>query len=319
MNTQVTRAAIILGACFAAAAAVSGIPKAVESAAPVFTTLSPEIRAFTDTVSGSGALCFRGEHDITSALPLVIKRFNVEEGDIVSVGDVIATVDKQASASLIEGLGKLPAIAVSAANLSTAVALIPEEVTADCAGRVISTSGNGCAVQSGSSIATVAALETLVVSAAVSELDIAKVNAGQDVRFTLAAYPDEVFSGTVSRIAGAARSRYNGSVLETVVDVEILPEEPDSRLKSGLSADVDIVLSDAREVLVLPYSAIGQDDKGEFVYVHENGKAVRRAIRTGAEFADGTEITAGLSAEDAVFDNPEEISQKPRIRVGDSQ
>lgn len=315
MNTQIARAAAILGSCAAVALVISGIPRAVESAAPAFGTISPELRAFTETVSGSGALCYREEHDITSALPLVIKRFNVSEGDYVNVGDVIATVDKQASASLIEGLGKIPALAVSAANLSTAVSLIPEEVTADCSGRIISVSGNGCAVQSGVSIASVAAEETLTVNAAVSELDIAKVEAGQETQFTLAAYPDEVFTGTVARISSAARSRYSGSVLETVVDVEILPDSTDSRLKSGLSADVDIVLSEAKQVLVLPFSAIGQDDSGEFVYVLKNGKAVRRAIRTGAEFADGTEITAGLTAAEKVFDNPEEISRKSRIRV----
>ncbi len=314
-KSAVSRAAVILGAFVAASVAVSGIPSAVESAAPVFSTLSPELRAHTDTISGDGELAFTEEHDVTSALPLVIKHFTVKEGDLVSAGDVIATVDRKSSAALIESLGKIPALAVSAANLSTAVALIPEEVTADCTGRVIGTSGNGCAVQSGSSIASVAAEDTLVVTAAVSELDIAKVELGQAAKFTLAAYPDMVFEGTVSKIANAARSRYNGSVLETVVDVEILPKEKDYRLKSGLSADVDIVLSEARQILVLPFSAIGQDDNGEYVYVREDGKAVRRNVRTGEEFADGAEIVEGLSPEDAVFSDPEEISRRGRIRI----
>ncbi len=314
-RSAISRAAAILGSCVAAAIIVSGIPRAVESAAPVFSTISPALRAHTDTISGDGELTFTDEHDITSALPLVIKRFNVDEGDLVSVGDVIATVDKKSSAALIESLGKIPALTISAANLSTAVALLPEEVTADCTGRVISTSGNGCAVQSGSSIASVAAEDTLVVTAAISELDIAKVEPGQEAKFTLAAYPDEVFEGTVSKIANAARSRYNGSVLETVVDVEILPKQIDPRLKSGLSADVDVVLSEARQILVLPFSAIGQDDDGEFVYVCKDGKALRRSIRTGEEFPDGAEITEGLSPDDVVFTDPEEISHRGRIRI----
>lgn len=308
-------AAIILGASAACAVIISGIPSAVESGAPAFSTVSPGLRTVTDAVSGSGELTFTGEYDITCTLPLVIERFLVEEGDYVEVGDDVAIVDKESSAALIESLGKLPALAISAASLSTAVSLLPEKITADCEGRVIATSGNGCAVQSGSSIASVAATDTLAVSCAISELDIAKVQIGQEAEFTLAAYPDEVFRGTVSRIAEAARSRYNGSVLETVVDVGILPEKYDERLKSGLSADVDIVLSEARQVLTLPYSAIGQDDNGEFVYVREQDTAVRRSIRTGEEFADGAEIVEGLSPKDVVFDDPEEISERRRIRI----
>lgn len=318
MNIPKT-AAIILGACVAAAVIVSGIPSAVESGAPAYSTLSPGLRTVTDSVSGSGELTFTEEYDITNALPLVIERFYVEEGDFVEVGDVVAAVDKKSSAALIESLGKLPALAISAANLSTAVSLLPETVTADCRGRVISTSGSGCAVQSGSSIVTVAAADALAVTCAVSELDIAKVEIGQEAEFTLAAYPNEVFRGTVSRIAAAARSRYSGSVLETVVDVEILPEEYDERLKSGLSADVDIILSEARQILTLPYSAIGQDENGEFVYVRERDAAVRRAVRTGAEFEDGAEITAGLSPKDAVFEHPEEISRRGRIRISEEE
>lgn len=312
-------AAVILGACAACAVMISGIPSAVESGAPAFSTLSPGLRTVTDAVSGSGELAFTQEHDITSTLPLVIGRFLVEEGDYVEVGDAIATVDRESSAALIESFGKLPALAISAANLSTAVSLLPEKITADCSGRVIGTSGNGCAVQSGSSIASVAASDTLAVICAVSELDIAKVQIGQEAEFTLAAYPDEVFRGKVLRIAAAARSRYNGSVLETVVDVEILPEKYDERLKSGLSADVDIVLSEARQVLMLPFSAIGQDDNGEFVYVREQDAAVRRSIRTGEEFADGAEIVDGLSLKDVVFDSPEEISARRRIRISEGR
>lgn len=312
-------AAIILGTCIVAAVVVSGIPSAVESGAPAFSTLSPSLKTITDSVSGCGELTFTKEYDITSTLPLVIERFYVEEGDFVEVGDTVAAVDKKSSAALIESLGKLPALAISAANLSTAISLIPETVTADCTGKVISTSGNGCAVQSGSSIASVAVVDTLAVTCAVSELDIAKVKTGQEAEFTLAAYPNEVFRGTVSRIATAARSRYNGSVLETVVDVEILPEKYDERLKSGLSADVNIILSEARQVLTLPYSAIGQDEDGEFVYVLERDSATRRYIRTGTEFEDGTEIAAGLSPKDAVFENPEEISRRGRIRISEDK
>lgn len=308
----------VLGVGAVLAATAGFVPHAVESAVPVSETLRASVRSYGETVVGTGALTYLGQHEITSALPLVIEKLLVREGDIVGVGDTVAVVDRQSSASLIESMGQVAALAISAADLSTAVSLLPERITSDCSGRVVSAATGGQAVQSGYSIATVARTEELAVVAAVSELDIAGVSVGQEARFFLAAYPEDVFFGRVSAVSEAARSRYNGAVLETVVDVTITPDSPDARLKSGLSAEVEIRLSEPRSICVLPYSAIAQDDAGEYVYVYENGRAVRRDIFTGAEFADGAEIRKGVSADDIVFDDPQEIADRRYIRVEES-
>lgn len=308
----------VLGIGAVLAVIAGAVPRAVESATPVSETLRASVRSYNEYVVGTGELAYLGQHEITSALPLVIEKLLVREGDIVEVGDTVATIDRESSASLIESLGQVTALAISATNLSTAVALLPEKITSDCSGRVISTTNNGQAVQSGYSIVTVAQTEELAITAAVSELDIAKVSLGQNVRFYLAAYPDDVFFGTVSAIAQAARSQYNGAVLETVVDVTVTPDVPDERLRSGLSAEVEIQLSAPRQICVLPYSAIAQDDAGEYVYVYENGRAVRRDIFTGAEFADGTEIKKGISTSDIVFEDPQEIAERNYIRIAEN-
>lgn len=311
------KAAVVLGICVITCIIVSGVPRAVESATPISETLRADVKSYCETVTGSGGLCFPDQHEITSALPLVIEKFTVSPGDTVNVGDTIAIVDRKSSAALIQSLGQVKSLAIPAANISTAVALLPETISADQPGRVISTAASGEAVQSGSSIATLANSSALAVTAAISELDIAKVQLGQRVRFSPAAYPDEEFTGTISGIAVAARSRYNGAVLETVVDVMITPDKTDERLKPGLSADVEIMLSEPREVLVLPYSAIGQDEDGEYVFVYEDSHAVRRGISTGAEFSDGTEVKSGITAEDIVFGDPELLSDKSFVRIAE--
>lgn len=313
------KAVMVLGICVITAILISGIPRAVESATPISETLKASVRSYNESVMGSGELSYLGQHEITSSLPLVLEKLLVAEGDMVSVGDTVAKVDKKSSAALIESLGRVKSLAIPTSELSTAIALLPETVTADCSGRVISTAQAGRAVQSGGSIVTVSSSNTLAVTAAISELDIAKVKPGQRVKFTPAAYPDEEFYGTVAVIASAARSQYNGAVLETVVDVTITPDRHDERLKSGLTADVEIMLSEPRAVLVLPYSAVGQDDDGEYVYVYENSRAVRRSVSTGAEFTDGTEITAGITAEDVIFGDPEEIANRSHIKIAEEQ
>lgn len=302
-------------ACAALAAGVSYLPAAVEASVPAAVSISPTEVYYSESVNTSGTLCYVGQGDVTSALPLVLSEFEIEEGDHVEVGDVIARVDRKASETFISSLGKVSQLAAATASLSTAMSLIPEEITADRSGTVISTAGAGAAVESGTSIATIAGTDSLVLTSAVSELNIARIQPGQPVEFTLSAYPDDVFTGTVSKIAGSARSQYSGAVLETVVDVLISPDSTDPRLRSGLTADVRFQLSDPRKICVLPYNAIGQDEEGEYVYLLENGAAVKHKIFTGAEFSDGTEVIKGATINDKVFLDPEDISLSKYVRI----
>ena len=302
-------------ACAALAAGVSYLPAAVEASVPAAVSISPTEVYYSESVNTSGTLCYIGQGDVTSALPLVLSEFEVEEGDHVEVGDVIARVDRKASETFISSLGKVSQLAAATASLSTAMSLIPEEITADRSGTVISTAGAGAAVESGTSIATIAGTDSLVLTSAVSELNIARIQPGQPVEFTLSAYPDDVFTGTVSKIAGSARSQYSGAVLETVVDVLISPDTTDPRLRSGLTADVRFQLSDPRKICVLPYNAIGQDEEGEYVYLLEDGAAVKHKIFTGAEFSDATEVIKGATINDKVFLDPEDISLSKYVRI----
>lgn len=302
-------------ACAALAAGVSYLPAAVEASVPAAVSISPTEVYYSESVNTSGTLCYIGQGDVTSALPLVLSEFEVEEGDHVEVGDVIARVDRKASETFISSLGKVSQLAAATASLSTAMSLIPEEITADRSGTVISTARAGAAVESGTSIATIAGTDSLVLTSAVSELNIARIQLGQPVEFTLSAYPDDVFTGTVSKIAGSARSQYSGAVLETVVDVLISPDSTDPRLRSGLTADVRFQLSDPRKICVLPYNAIGQDEEGEYVYLLEDGAAVKHKIFTGAEFSDGTEVIKGATINDKVFLDPEDISLSKYVRI----
>ena len=306
---------ILTAATVAVFGALIAVPKAVESSAPAAETLRAEIRGYSETVNGSGSFAYLGQREITSTLPLVIEKYFVNVGDEVGIGDEIAAVDRRSTAVLIESMGQVTMLAIPASNLETAIALIPETIVSDCIGRIISTAPSGSAIPSGSSVASVARSEDLCVTAAISELDISKIAIGQSAQITLAAYPDEVFSGTVTDIAQMARDQYNGAVLETVVDITVTPDTPDERIKPGLSADVEIELSEPRDICVIPYAAIGQDETGEFVYVYENGRSVRKNIATGAEFADGTEIISGIGKDDIIFKEPDKIADRSYIRL----
>ena len=299
----------------AATAAVCSVPNAVASSAPASSVVSAKVVSYSESLSASGSLSFAGQSDVTSALPLVIARSCVSEGNIVKAGDIVAIVDKKGTQTFIESLGQLPQLAIASASLATAISLIPDEITADHSGIVLSSVGNGVAVEAGSAICTIASTDQLVLTAPVSEQYISRVKEGQQVSFSLTAYPEARFTGTVESIAAAARCQYSGSVLETVVDVRILPNSYDERLKTGLTASVEFTLTEPKNICVLPYETIGQDEAGEFVYLYADGKAVKRRIFTGAEFTDGTEVIKGITAEDKVFTSPDDISESRFVRL----
>ncbi len=299
-------------------AIVCAVPEAAASSAPASSVVSAKVVSYAETLSGNGSLSYAGQKDVTASLPLVIARRCVTEGDLVRAGDPVAVVDRNGTASFIQSLGQLPQLAIASANIATAMTLIPDIITAEQNGIVLSSVGNGSAVEAGEAICTIASTDQLILTVPVSEQYIARIEEGQKVSFSLTAYPEEQFTGTVDSIAAAARSKYVGSVLETVVDVRILPDSYDERLKTGLTAKVDFTLTQPREICVLPYNTIGQDETGEFVYLYEDGKAVRRRIFTGAEFPDGTEVIKGVSADDKIFTSPDSIAESRFVRMEES-
>lgn len=309
----------VLVFCAVLCAAVCVLPDIAVNAAPVASLTSPKCVNYCKSLTACGTLSYLSQSDVVSTLPLVIKSCTVKEGDYVEAGDTVAVVDKEGSASFIESMGQLSYLSLASSGISAAVGLIPDTIAADRSGKVLSTAGNGAAVEAGGSICTIAGTDTLVMTAPVSELYISSIEVGQPVSFTLSAYPDAVMTGTVSGISGSARNRYSGAVLETVVDVTITPDFSDPRMKSGLTADVTFQLEETRTICVLPYNAIGQDEAGEYIYLYKDGKAVRQNIFTGAEFSDGTEVIRGVSESDLVFTSPEELSGKTYIRMVQSE
>lgn len=153
---------------------------------------------------------------------------------------------------------------------------------------------------------------------AVNEGDILSVEAGQPARLSGAALPDGEFSGKVASVSDTAyTSTFSAaSAPVTVVDVTVNIDEGDEALlRSGYSVTAQLTTGEERTVNMLPYSVIAQDEQGEYVYVLENGVAVRRGIVTGIELSDRTEIVEGVTSEDLVLTNPETLFEGARVRT----
>ena len=71
-----------------------------------------------------------------------------------------------------------------------------------------------------------------------------------------------------------------------------------------------------KEYFTLPYEAICQDEKNtEYVWIIQNGRAVRKDIVTGAELPDAVEICNGIFASDQVILSPDNIHSNQLVVI----
>jgi HlyD family secretion protein len=124
----------------------------------------------------------------------------------------------------------------------------------------------------------------------VDEADIGKLITGQDVEFTVDAYPDITFKGVVSQIRNAP------IIVQNVVtyDVVIKMENPELKLKPGMTANVSIILSIKKDVLGIPNAALrfspADKEKG---WVIKNKKPERVTVSPGISDGNYTELVSG--------------------------
>lgn len=85
----------------------------------------------------------------------------------------------------------------------------------------------------------------------VNEADIAKVHAGQEVRYTVDALPNETFTGTVNKIRPNATMSSN--VVTYIVEVDI--ENPDRKLLPYMSANANFIVDEVKDCLMVENSA----------------------------------------------------------------
>ena len=119
----------------------------------------------------------------------------------------------------------------------------------------IITSGRS-AFSQGPAILTIADLSKMVVKTYINEVEIAKVKIGQKVEILVDAYPQQTFQGIVSEIAPSAdvQQRTSNGIVTFEVMVEVIGSPP--QLMPGMSADIDIIITEKSDVLQLPIESV---------------------------------------------------------------
>lgn len=98
-------------------------------------------------------------------------------------------------------------------------------------------------------------LHQMQVKADVSEADIGRIEVGQPVSFTVDAYPDEKFKGSVNQVR-AAPTAQSGSNNVVVYGVIISAPNPKLQLRPGMTATVAIETKELKDVILVPDAAL---------------------------------------------------------------
>ena len=162
--------------------------------------------------------------------------------------------------------------------------------------------------------------DRIYVLATIDEVDVGRLKLGQPVTITVDAYPGEKFRGVVGRISPIV----SGGKLETrTADVWIYFNQKDARMKPGMSADIEILITTLENVISVPSQCVVERDSRKQVFIAE-GKSLKpgaaaiarlRPVEVGETNWSFTEITKGLVVGEFVITTPEAEGLKNGVKV----
>ncbi len=272
---------------------------------------------------------------ITVASAVRIEELNVDEGSVVSKGQVLARLEDEELRQSIKQLqakedfakkeyernailvksnaaskkafdqAKAEWNAAEAATKEAQAKLDHLQLVAPADGIVIKRDGEvGQLIPASQAVFWLSAYAPLRISGEIDEEDISQVKVGQEVLIRADAFAGKVFHGKVKSITPkgdpVARS-YR-------VRVEFTEDVP---LQIGMTAEINIIVSKKDDALLLPSSAVSQNK----VWLVEGGVLKQKNVETGAKGALQTEIS-GISENDMVVLKPtEKIRDGNKVRA----
>ncbi len=176
--------------------------------------------------------------------------------------------------------------------------------------------GVGSPVEAGGLLATIIDDSELTLRAEVDETDILTVTEGIGAEIELDAVPGAVYPASVTFIDLAPTTSARGGVSYAVTLAletgRFAGGEEAPRPRPGMSAVVGLKVAEAANTMSVPASALVRDGDRDTVWVVENGKAVRREVKLGAEGEEYVEVLSGVSVGNTVV-----VRGADEIREGD--
>ena len=290
--------------------------------------------------SGTGALEAEHEADVVAKASGVLLKLYVEEGQHVKAGELLAQIDPSSAANqLAQSQAQLRKAQATYERASKAIKqqLIPKQeydvdlydmqaqvaatksaqlqlswtrITAPISG-VISKRmvKQGNLVQVNQAIFHIVDMNPLTATLNVPEREIGTLKAGQPVKLAVDALPGKDFSGTIERIAPVVDAASGTFRVTCLFDNTRAGNEV---LRPGMFGRIGIVYDQRRDALVIPRSALMDEDGETAVFVVEPGKAKPKPVAKKVRPRPGDAI----AAEPAKPAQPVLLAKRRTVQIG---
>lgn len=263
---------------------------------------------------GRASITTPGAAMITAAASGTVSGMNRLAGSAISKGEVLCSIDSEANRSQLENAR----LGVESARLSAGSAsanLDDYNITSPISGTVIEknfkagdTIENASLTAAGGNLAVIYDMSTLTFEMRIDELDINKIQVGQEVTITSDAVEGASFSGVVDKVS------INGTTVSgrTTYPITVNILDPGD-LKPGMNVSADVIVERVGEVLSVPVEAVNRGSEKPYVLV-AGAKAVdkdgnltdptaleRREVTLGRNDESYIEILDGLEAGEKVY------------------
>ena len=139
----------------------------------------------------------------------------------------------------------------------------------------------------------------------IDEIDVSKVNEGQEANIVLDASPDKELEGKVTFVSNSGTVEAGVVFYKTTITLE----NPDEELRDGMSATAEIIIDRRDNVLLIPNRAIRGSWDNPWVEVVTDSDIEEREVSLGMSDGINTEVLSGLEEGEKVVLPP--VSQSP--------
>ncbi len=145
----------------------------------------------------------------------------------------------------------------------------------------------------------------MLVKLNINEIDVARLSKDMPADITVDAFPNETFTGYVTKVAPSFAAATPGGIGDAVVkyEVEVRLDGTSNKLKGGMSAKCTMKAVNKKDVLRLPLDFVGQDEQGRYVMkvidgLDEKGqkKTERVTVVVGPATGKFIEVLDGIEA-----------------------
>jgi len=266
------------------------IPKKSKETVTIVTVKKGDIKI---SINASGTVLPQNRLAIKPPLAGRVEKILVVEGEYVKKGQILAYMSSSDRAAILDA-----ARAQGETNLKEWEEIYkPIPLIAPINGQVIVRG-----IEPGQTVtqqdAVIVLSDRLIIKVQVDETDIGKVAKDQKALITFDAYPDNKIIGVVDHIYYESKTVNN----VTIYEVDVLPDTVPDFLRSGMSANVDIIQNQKNNILLVPSNAIKKGFEGKsFLIVLKDNKREKRIIETGLSDGENTEIINGVQEGEQVL------------------